>query len=799
MLETINATPTIGLSNPLRCNNFDCIIAGISEYMHGCKEYYVDKKGIFNLIKYCFYAVFNCHRDGFKQAQQLDAWIAGMTSDGLRKAEQCTFKDHEFSRNLHNYLLKHNEKSCFHAVLTYNAMLSWLSVTATAPKLTDDHKSTIAKLLKGELGREWELHQRLFDEIKKLYSPALPEKSAKEILALENKTQQYEQSIRSLIAASPFEELAAYSFSRQKKEADKKMRELNGLMDQAQGVPDILARLRAQHAILSKHCNFLDVLADNNFANAENFKFQQQRQLKTAIKVLEQAVADNETAKSKLTSITSAKYCSLSRSSNVYQRKIRSLTEELQNLKTRSGEFPTRNFTAQLRINENGLKSNLIKLGLSSSYLSKHWEKCKLEIINNEGWKTVEKKLQLRVAKQHIPCTSTIKPAACIRFYTTKKELEKAKETGCPEGRDPFIQTYNGGAYASITQTKTDHPLNLHQTSARCLLPDGKDKELFAGIRSGTIAARGLNRTKQKEAGDSWAQEIVTSALIHKLERSPEAYAQMRQQKPVTIKLGTLSLMTPDLLRRILPIDTDERRLQQVQYEALNRLAEQSRTSPLTVYDAAGNEHSVYINLDIATMNVGVNELSLHPQGAAIIYSRGKADEYTQEGLKKIMGSIELEKPLSGWVGSWLKDDKASDSDRKIVQSLCQQIKYIFKNKLHHTEGQDAYKLVTRIQVLLHYIGAVPHFNCKSGKDRTGEADAQIKELAFQLTQSDTVPDPEQEWSKERRECLQAFLYGAGEQEVLMYNTGEPEYKTGMNQKLKGRLFPSDALRETAS
>ncbi len=39
----------------------------------------------------------------------------------------------------------------------------------------------------------------------------------------------------------------------------------------------------------------------------------------------------------------------------------------------------------------------------------------------------------------------------------------------------------------------------------------------------------------------------------------------------------------------------------------------------------------------------------------------------------------------------------------------------------------DPYKLASRLQELAYRIGAVPAFNCKSGKDRTGQCDVEVK------------------------------------------------------------------------
>jgi len=52
---------------------------------------------------------------------------------------------------------------------------------------------------------------------------------------------------------------------------------------------------------------------------------------------------------------------------------------------------------------------------------------------------------------------------------------------------------------------------------------------------------------------------------------------------------------------------------------------------------------------------------------------------------------------------------------------------------LHHEVGNEPYKLPTRLLALSNEIGATPAFNCKSGKDRTGQLHVEIRDLYAHL------------------------------------------------------------------
>ena len=587
----------------------------------------------------------------------------------------------------------------------------------------------------------------------------------------------------SLTQDSPFEKRAKLSFTQQKTQIIKQKRRLsemattlnkNQLTLPANLHKAMISDIKVQIKQMDEHLIFINECIKNDFSSTENFTTQKQRQINTAINLLDQAIAD--TIKNREQAVPK-KQDELTLLLNEYGQLKRKLKQLSPNTNTKTS--PPHDISLSLREHRHDIMETLKASGMPSAYIKKNWASVEVKLVNREGWKTISKPLILRDAGQQLKCESHIKPAANMRFHAEETEMQDAG------ARDPFENSYKGGACSSPTKTRTDHALNLHQSSLRM---SGQPKALYAGIRSGTMAAQKLKDPEERaKASDNWAKEIVTSALVHKLEQSPSLYSHIKTGEPIAINLGSTSLLTPDLLRSKTHFSDNERLLQSEQYNALHRLA--NSNDPLVVYDAEGNQHEIKIALDVAAMNVGVNTLSLNNMIEGVTQSRSKADEYMQTGLEKLMGSLDSSQPLKGWAGQWLAENPDSP-DAATIKQLCHQIRHIYNAKLHHHEGQDAYKLVVRIQLLLHSINAVPHFNCKSGKDRTGEADARIKEFAFEVSRAGgTVPEPESSWTMERKEQVQAFLYGAGEQEVLMNNVGDAKLKTATGKQQQGELF----------
>lgn len=86
--------------------------------------------------------------------------------------------------------------------------------------------------------------------------------------------------------------------------------------------------------------------------------------------------------------------------------------------------------------------------------------------------------------------------------------------------------------------------------------------------------------------------------------------------------------------------------------------------------------------------------------------------------------------------------------------------------------------MVKRLAVLANMVDGQVLYNCKSGKDRTGELDAEAKHLAALIAMDRDVPTPDREMNAEDARAFKEFALNAGNHEVQKLNTGVAGYKT---------------------
>ena len=360
-------------------------------------------------------------------------------------------------------------------------------------------------------------------------------------------------------------------------------------------------------------------------------------------------------------------------------------------------------------------------------------------------------------------------------------------------------------------------------------MPAGGARDAFVNdqlalIRSDPKAAQRAAETMRGQASREMASEMAVAALV----ADPEKLQNALGGDTVDVALTSISVLTPDSLRNLAgSARSDERTMLNHQTEALGQLAARNPVE-LRVRDDAGELQTVRANVQVRQFNFGVNAgavgrarvgpVSIPSQtpGWRNLMGWGFAMERNNPQLQQLFGDANANE-LGGDVGDRLfvmrneaervagelddieayialqDGEDTSDLDQeaatqraelaslnKRIESLdsaARQAKGIWASNDYRAGGGDPFKMVSRLALVGHLMGETPLFNCRSGKDRTGQLDAEVKFLATAADQNGgRVPPPDdsmQAWRGVRND----FVFNTGNLEMQRLNTGLPGYK----------------------
>lgn len=364
------------------------------------------------------------------------------------------------------------------------------------------------------------------------------------------------------------------------------------------------------------------------------------------------------------------------------------------------------------------------------------YKQTRVNYLNNRPWTTIEKTF----AQNNNEYVSRQQPAA---------EMKKGEH-------DIFPTSYNGKGVSCWDVSNTRHASNLWSSTVSAKTEDGKEKELFSGIRHGALSPMGEKNPQGRHIGAvNRAKEVVSAALFSKAALLERALSG----EVVPLRLVSTSLFTPTGL-----FGKEDIMLRD-QIQAWQTLNQSGSPLTLDIKDASGDLRQVKIAFEVVPFNFGVNELSLK-------FGLGNktSDSYNHPSLQQLLGKdlTPGAKP-GGWVGEYLSSNPGNAG---LVKELSQQIKNIWQNKSHHCDNGEPYKLAQRVAMLANEINSVPCWNCKSGKDRTGMLDVEIKREAISLHQGNSLSKPGTVLDQNAKWLLGQVLLNSGNLEVQTQNTG---------------------------
>ncbi|OBQ51912.1 inositol phosphate phosphatase SopB [Halodesulfovibrio spirochaetisodalis] len=299
-------------------------------------------------------------------------------------------------------------------------------------------------------------------------------------------------------------------------------------------------------------------------------------------------------------------------------------------------------------------------------------------------------------------------------------------------------------------------------------------KPAFRAFRSGAIAGKFIDeapseaaKSKRFEVAKANAREVIEAALMQHVSDNPD-------DEYAIVNIISINLMSA--VNESGMIETQEKAFAEAASEvnAEGKLRAQS--------DKDSPEHLDFLpKVNVFTMRSGVNNIGgLQKSQAAV----NKAQ-------------IERLRPI---VERKLKALKNTVSDVRY-----QQIVNLWDKIPSMLDETNSYKLASRLAVLGGMLGMTIHFNCKSGKDRTGMMDAECKFFKYQLDLAEkrgdvTIPKYTLDKIDPRRADLLALVFESGILDVAKMNTLVKSLKIApmhntLDQKLVDRLGGVDAIK----
>ena len=290
------------------------------------------------------------------------------------------------------------------------------------------------------------------------------------------------------------------------------------------------------------------------------------------------------------------------------------------------------------------------------------------------------------------------------------------------------------------------------------------------------MARHGINGVScedRRAANATRAREIFAAAL----QSSPKLADVQRRlaadaDAVIDLPLLSTSLVTPDVPREI--FGTSEKTYLAEQCASWKDACGPDGTCTVNVVLPDGQERAVKVRPQVLTFNFGVNTGA---QGGlqGLIGGWGTSDRYNREAMTLLFG----DDMFGGMVATYLARSDISARDRQNVQALRYEIHALWATGGYRMSGADPYRLPARLAMLGHIMGMMPLFNCKSGKDRTGQMDVACKTLALQMHENGGLLPPfDAPRSSMDQQIFQQVAINGGNLEMQRLNTGLAGFKT---------------------
>ncbi len=375
------------------------------------------------------------------------------------------------------------------------------------------------------------------------------------------------------------------------------------------------------------------------------------------------------------------------------------------------------------------------------------------KLSSSDKWDVFENTLHLDVAdKTNKPFKFKITPLNKMQNVFVSHDFHDYDVSGNP------VKNYASG------DRKTSHITNLSKTE----IADENGTVLFSGYRHGTTAAFGLKNDPDamNQASIQRTTELLRTIVEDKYQDKIENATN--RDNAIEIKLSSVSLLTPSNR-----FDQGEKGMFETQCRAWDHFAP-STNNPDGIFKIKvrvpdpqnpgqpGPEKEIYIKPSISTFNFPCQFQSVRLKmgwdnsdvrnnpafnrlvGSSLNNTLHNADQIldprNQNALNSFVNQIKSD---NSDLANFLNRNNVSQSEKNKAIILALEIKMLqqgrgslsFSDKEHRQKKVDPYALPARVALLNNIIGNETCFNCKSGKDRTGQLDAEVRTLAATLSE----------------------------------------------------------------
>ena len=391
------------------------------------------------------------------------------------------------------------------------------------------------------------------------------------------------------------------------------------------------------------------------------------------------------------------------------------------------------------------------------------------QVLNERPWPVIDKTFTAVVDGQATELESVIVPGQHIGAA--------GNATG------PIGTTYDPGVNGYMCHSaRTPHAVNLAVSSLTVKDASGAPQLAFRGIRHGVHSAWEISRSASARApiNVARAKEAVIAAFLAdpaNAQRLKTTLVNGQYMPSMDLHMTSVSLLTPDIWRSMKWGRSSDERLQLHDQKAAWDAVMKSGVTFLH------NGLPVHIKPHVSTFNFGVNFLAVRTGAVAPLHTGwGMADDLNGPAFQ------ELQTAARDFVARLPIGDRRRDQ----ILDLLEQCEDVLGKHGERSDNHDAYKVAARVAVITHMIGWTPCWNCKSGKDRTGQMDVECKFLAALIARGADIPAPGAPLTKEQQGLFRAIALEGGNFEMQKLNTGFAGYKTEFIPSIPERLGGQD-------